>query len=229
MKRRQKRARIALPVRTWIQDESGKPVLQTACTLDVTPTGARLTGIRIRTETGAILTLERGRSKARFRIIWVGEAGTPHEDHLGIECLDAAKWNWDVRLPALEADDGSFEPVRMAEAERRQPPPRYSCKGTVQLRRETADADPVEGYLRDINQLGCFARVSPAPSLHTRLSLVLQVGETQLRAHGVVHRVEGVSGIFIQFTQIHREDKAALQHLITRLSGSENVAASSAV
>ena len=229
MKRRQKRVRVALPVRTWVPDESGKPVLQAACTLDVTPTGARLTGVRIRTEIGAILTVERGRSKARFRIIWVGEPGTPHEDHLGIECLDAGRWNWNVELPALAGDDGSFEPVRMGEDERRQPPPRYSCKGTVQLRRESADADPVQGHLRDINQLGCFARVSPPPSLHTRLSLVLHLGETQLRARGVVHRVDGASGVFIQFTEIHSEDKAILKHLINRLSGSENVAASSAL
>ena len=227
MKRCKKRVRVALPVRTWVSDEGGKPVLQAACTLDVTPTGARLTGMRVRTETGAILTVERGRSKARFRIIWVGEPGTPNEGHLGIECLDAGKWSWDVELPALEGDDGSFEPVRVGEDERRKPPPRYPCKGTVQLRRETANADPMQGYLRDINQLGCFVCVSPVPSLHTRLNLVLHIGEVALRARGVVHRVDGASGVFVQFTEIHREDKAALKHLISRLSGSENVATSS--
>ena len=226
MKRRQKRVRVALPVRTWVPDESGKSVLHAACTLDVTPTGARLTGVRVRTETGAILTVERGRSKARFRIIWVGESGTPHEGHLGIDCLDAGKWNWDLELPTGEGDDGSFEPVRLGEDDRRRPPPRYSCKGTVELRRETANADPMQGHLRDINQLGCFVRVSPPPSLHTRLRLVLSVGGVELRARGVVHRVDGASGVFIQFTEIHSEDKAALKHLIGRLSGSENVAAS---
>ena len=226
MKRCQKRVRVALPVRTWVSDEGGKSVLNAACTLDVTPTGARLTGMRIRTETGAILTVERGRSKARFRIIWVGEPGTPHEGHLGIECLDAGKWNWDLELPTGEDDDGSFEPVRVGEDERRKPPPRYPCKGTVQLCRETASSNPMQGYLRDINQLGCFVCVSPVPSLHTHLNLVLHIGEVALRAHGVVHRVDGASGVFIQFTEIHREDKPTLGQLIGRLSGSENVSAS---
>ena len=201
-------------------------MVHAACTLDVTPTGARLTGMRVATETGAVLTVERGRSKARFRIIWVGEPGTPNEGHLGIECLDAGKWNWDIQLPALDADDGSFEPVRVAEDERRKPPPRYSCKGTVHLRREIAGSDPLHGHLRDINQLGCFVRVSPAPSLSTHLSVVLHIEEVQLRARGVVHRVDGASGIFIQFTEIHREDKAALKHLISRLDGRENVSTS---
>lgn len=226
MKRRQKRVRVALPIRTWISDENGKAVLQAACTLDVTPTGARITGLRARTETGAILTVERGRSKARFRIIWVGEAGSPSEGHLGVECLDAGKWNWDVQLPAGSGDEGDFEPVRLGEDDRRKPPPRYSCKGTVELRRDTANADPMRGHLRDINQLGCFARVSPAPSLHTHLHLVVTADEVAVRARGVVHRVDGASGIFIQFTEIHHEDKAALKHLIGRLSGSENVATS---
>jgi hypothetical protein len=228
MKRRQKRVRAALPVRTWFSDEDGKSVQHSACTLDVTPTGARLTGVRAQTETGAILTLERGRSKARFRIIWVGEPGTPSEGHLGIECLDAGKWNWDVQLPAAgSADDADFEPVRVAEDERRKPPPRYSCKGTVELRRDAANAEPMRGHLRDINQLGCFVRVSPPPVLNSHLRLVLTIDETALRARGVVHRVDGASGVFIQFTEIHRQDKPALKHLIARLSGSENVAASS--
>ena len=202
--------------------------MHTACTLDVTPTGARLTGMRVQTEMGAILTVERGRSKARFRIIWVGEPGTPHEGHLGIDCLDAGKWNWDVELPAGTGDDGSFEPVRMGVDERRKPPPRYSCRGTVELQRESANAEAVLGHLRDINQLGCFVRVSPPPSLHTHLQLLVTAEGAAVRAHGVVHRVDGASGVFIQFTQIHREDKPGLERLIARLSGRESVPASTA-
>ena len=228
MKRRQKRVRAALPVRTWFSAEDGKPVVYAACTLDVTPTGARLTGVRAQTETGAILTVERGRSKARFRIVWVGESGTPSEGHLGIECLDAGRWSWDVQLPAAgSAEDSEFEPVRVAEDERRKPPPRYLCKGTAEVRRDAANADPTVGHLRDINQLGCFVRVTPPPSLNARLRLVLMVNKVRLRARGVVHRVDGASGIFIQFTEIHHQDRPALQQLIARLSGDENVATSS--
>ena len=230
MKRRQKRVRAALPVRTWFSAEDGKSVLNAACTLDVTPTGARLTGVRAQAETGAVLTVERGRSKARFRIIWVGEPGTPSEGHLGIECLDAGKWNWDVQLPEGSVEDAEFEPVRVQEDERRKPPPRYSCKGTVELRRDAANAEPMRGQLRDINQLGCFVRVSPPPALnaHVRLVVVTEEG-VNLRARGVVHRVDGASGVFIRFTEIHRQDKPALKHLIARLSGSEGVTAPSTV
>lgn len=226
MKRRQKRVRAALPVRTWITTEGGKPVLNAACTLDVTPTGARLTGMQAQTEAGAVLTVERGRNKARFRIIWVGQPGSPSEGHLGIECLDAGKWSWDVQLPHSPGDDGNFEPVRLADDDRRKPPPRYSCKGTVELCRDAANAEAMKGHLRDINHLGCFVRVSPAPSLHAHLRLVVMVEEAAVRAHGVVHRVDGVSGVFIQFTEIHREDKPILEHLIARLDGSESVGAS---
>lgn len=226
MKRRQKRVRAALPVRTWISAEGGKPVLHAACTLDVTPTGARLAGVRAQTEKGAVLTVERGRNKARFRIIWVGQPGSLSEGHLGIECLDAGKWSWDVQLPASPGDDGNFEPVRLAEDDRRKPPPRYSCEGTVELRRDVEKADTMKGRLRDINHLGCFVRVSPPPSLHAHLHLVVMVQEAAVRAHGVVHRVDGASGVFIQFTEIHREDKGILDQLISRIAGSESVPAS---
>ena len=231
MKRRQKRVRAALPVRTWFSGEDGKPVPHAACTLDVTPTGARLTGVRAQTETGAVLTVERGRSKARFRIIWVGETGTSSEGHLGIECLDAGKWNWDVQLPAAgSADDAEFEPVRVAEDERRKPPPRYSCLGTVELRRDAANAEPMRGQLRDINQLGCFVRVSPPPVLNAHVRLVVLTAEgVNLRARGVVHRVDGASGVFIRFTEIHRQDKPVLKHLIANLSAKQDVTTPSTI
>ena len=76
--------------------------------------------------------------------------------------------------------------------------------------------------------MGCFVRVSPLPSLHTHLHLVVAVEGVVVRARGVVHRVDGASGVFIQFTEIHREDKPALEHLIGRLSGKENVPAPTA-
>ena len=228
MKRRQKRVRAALPVRTWFSEEGGKSILHAACTIDVTPTGARLTGVRAQTETGAILTVERGRSKARFRIIWVGEPGTPSEGHLGIECLDAGRWNWDVQLPAVGSEeDHEFEPVRLGEDERRKPPPRYPCKGTVEVCRDAPGAEPTQGQLRDINQLGCFVRVSPPPSLNAHVRLVLVIHEVRVRARGVVHRVEGASGIFVQFTEIHHQDRPALKHVIARLAGSESITATS--
>jgi hypothetical protein len=131
-----------------------------------------------------------------------------------------------VQLPEDTGDDGNFEPVRLREHERRKPPPRYACKGTVEFQRETANAEPMLGHLRDINQLGCFVRVSPPPSLHTRLHLVVAIGGAAVRARGVVHRVEGAVGVFIQFTEIHREDKPSLEHQIGRLSGSKKVPAS---
>jgi hypothetical protein len=94
------------------------------------------------------------------------------------------------------------------------------------LRRDAANADPMLGHLRDINQLGCFVRVSPPPLLNAHVRLVVSINEVRLRARGVVHRGDGASGVFIQFTEIHCQDKSALKHLIAQLSGSESVPAS---
>ena len=105
---RYQRTKMVLPCRVWTDDEDDNDVapLQLAHTLDISPIGGRLGGLRTPVEVGQTLTLQRGQKKTHVRVIWTKQLA-PTEMQAGFETLEFGKKIWDVDLPqdaeALEA------------------------------------------------------------------------------------------------------------------------------
>jgi len=74
-------------------------------TVDITDNGAQLGGLRGKLQPGAIITLQRGRKKANFRIAWIRELA-PNELRAGIECLQPQSKFWGVDLSERERASG---------------------------------------------------------------------------------------------------------------------------
>jgi hypothetical protein len=70
-------------------------------TLDITDAGAQLGGLRTQLEAGMIIGLQRGRQKAKFRIVWIRQLA-PNELRAGIECLEPKKKFWGLELADRE-------------------------------------------------------------------------------------------------------------------------------
>ena len=127
------RTKMVLPCRIWTDEPetSDAALLQLAHTLDISPIGGRLGGLRTPVEVGQTLTLQRGRSKTNVRVIWTKQLA-PSEMQVGFETLEFGKKIWDVDLPqdaeALEAtqhDDDiavDWEQGPVAEADRSEAP-----------------------------------------------------------------------------------------------------------
>ncbi len=93
--------RIAKSIRVQVRgnDRNGHPFVQSAFAIDISRNGARLDGVGYLTWPGEIIEIKRGWSKARFRVVWVGEMGTPQVNQVGVCCLEPEKYIWGVRLP----------------------------------------------------------------------------------------------------------------------------------
>lgn len=120
---RYQRTKMVLPCRVWTdgdrQQGSEVAPLQLAHTLDISPIGGRLGGLRTPVEVGQTLTLQRGQKKTNVRVIWTKQLA-PTEMQAGFETLEFGRKIWDVDLPqddeALEAalEDGKV--AQMSEA-----------------------------------------------------------------------------------------------------------------
>ncbi len=96
--------KLELQVRVSGMDADGKLFEQAADTLDVTTTGARLAGIVHMLHRGCIVSVQRGRSKARFRVMWVGEQGGLDEGQIGIQLIEGGKLIWGQVIPRIFGD-----------------------------------------------------------------------------------------------------------------------------
>jgi hypothetical protein len=64
---------LALPVRWSLVEERGRGPVETACTYDIHPRGARLVGTG-EVNAGDLVLVERGRNKAICQVVWTGDS-----------------------------------------------------------------------------------------------------------------------------------------------------------
>jgi hypothetical protein len=235
---RELRVPMQLEVRVWGTDVTGKPFFQTAHTAEVSAKGARLEGITCLKQVGEVIGVQHGNQKARFRVVWIGEKGTPEQGQIGITCLDSDKCIWTEALQETETKEefGQGPEILSTEAapapaaptpppattggdsrvERRRYP-RYQCSGTVRLSKEGTDL-PVWVRLADIGLGGCYVEtLSPVP-LQTTVELVIEAEGLQIRGRGKVRTLHPSVGNGIAFTQMVADDWQRLHQLIARLA-----------
>ena len=77
-RRKERRLDLELPVRIWGVDRMAQPFAELVRVRNVSNGGAVLIGVRSKVQTGEVLDVQHGASRAQFRIVWMslsGEAG----------------------------------------------------------------------------------------------------------------------------------------------------------
>jgi len=80
------RLSVSQPIEVWGQDYQ-EALPQTTSLIDVSHRGARVGGVAFHPKTGEVVHLVSDGVDARFRVIWVGELGTPQEGQIGLQSL----------------------------------------------------------------------------------------------------------------------------------------------
>jgi hypothetical protein len=94
-----------LQVRIAGIDSSGRALLQIVPTRNISRQGALLAGIQGKLRPGEVIAITYKNSKARFRVSWVGDAGTEGAGQIGVQSLEPEKCIWDTTtLPPMAAD-----------------------------------------------------------------------------------------------------------------------------
>jgi hypothetical protein len=224
----EKRISVALPVRITYYDDDSKPRLEMACTYDISAHGGCLTGLRCVKEAGEIVTVERGRSKAFCRIVWIGEANSHLKGQVGIQCVEAEKTLWAAELRDMEqvyeAVERNANPNHSSSgsAGNRRRYQRFATGGIVELLQKSSAAYHLEGGLKDVSEVGCLVTTKSLILPGTDLKLVLNLDNYDLAFKGQVrHAAPGV-GLGIEFREVRKGDRAILQYLLRKLDKEKN-------
>ncbi len=214
---------VAMPIRVTYWDGANKPSLAMACTYDISPHGARVTGLQCVPEAGEIIAVERGKNKVFCRITWVGEPNSELGGQLGIECIESGRVMWEAELLDLEE---LYDPILEdnilrrnfvgAARDRRRRRERYNVAGQAEL---TEDSSLLgEAGLRNLSELGCLVTASQALLPGTDLKLALNVDNYDLSIKGQVRHVDPALGLGIEFAEIRKGDRQILKFLLRKLA-----------
>jgi hypothetical protein len=94
--RREQRLHIAVPVKVFSDLKTADS--QTCCTYEISLIGVRLVAPQGITQVGQMVSLQRQGRRARYKVIWIGKPGTPHEGQVGVEVLEPNKIIWDTEI-----------------------------------------------------------------------------------------------------------------------------------
>ncbi len=214
-----KRIHIALPVRITQWDSENRPNLVMACTYDISPLGARVTGLR-NAKVGEIITLERGRSgKFYCRVVWVGEPNSPLHGQVGVESVELQRRMWDAELQSMEE---VFDPIPQRKLAKpgisgepiRRCAPRFEIKGSADLRQMNV---PQAG-VKNLSEMGCMLVTKDPLPTGSNLKLTLKVAQYDLTVKGSVRHSEAGMGIGVEFSEIRKGDRQVLQFLLKKLT-----------
>jgi hypothetical protein len=223
-KRREKRSHLAVPVRLKGAQRASTSEAETACTLDVTPRGARLQSTA-KLGVGDVIWVERGTRRGRFKVAWVGAPGTPKSGQIGIECIEAKfSWSTDLRtqkdepyeenatiVAELLPDESDVPRSKENKALLRHPRP-----GDVDVRSESGRKLVINGKLKDISGRGCYVVTRGPFPVKTSVLLTLRTEGLTLETPGTV-RTSDDGGMWIDFVGLPNQDRLALQHFIENL------------
>jgi hypothetical protein len=95
-RRRQSRVYVELPVQIWGMDAHSRPFTQPASLRTISGRGATLQCVDARLKLGDVVDVLYLGTKAQFRIVWCGQAGTEMAGEVGVENLSVDTNLWDV-------------------------------------------------------------------------------------------------------------------------------------
>ena len=191
-------------------DRDGKPFFET---VHVLVNGAELTleGLGCALKPNDIVGLRDAGQKSRFRVVWVGGKGTPHEGKAGLVALAIKKSEGPI-------PEKSARPPRTSPAgsERRRYP-RIRCRGRVEFSRE-GSTDMDVGRLQVLGEGGCYVATLHTPPCLSSLHLVVQAEGLELRASGIVRDSHEGYGMGIAFGEMNPTHRARVSEWIFRHS-----------
>ena len=118
IERQAPRIEISLPVRISAMGSDGNLFDQELMTINVSRTGALLTGARQNLRLGSEVTLVRSNKRELFLIAWIGKENSPQERQIGVSAVNPQSSFWsDVTETQSPDDEGDEEVLSNRKAE----------------------------------------------------------------------------------------------------------------
>ncbi len=202
-KRREARLPVALNVRILGIDANGKAFHQAAVTVDVSVSGARLTGLTAKLNPGDIVGLQSSGEKCRFKVSWtsINPDGTYQ---VGLHCLEKGTSPW-------------RETMKQSTGSDRRGDERYPCNGTVSLHTASLST-PIWGTLRDISAGGCYVQCVNVAPIGEIVSGQFNLSGVQISGVAQVQSSRPTVGMGVQWCDLGWDGQEKLNKILRDLS-----------
>ena len=207
--RRTSRDETIVPVRLWGMDVSGQPFIEAVWTRNVSKDGALLKGVRRKLQAGNTLGITYLEKKARLQVVWVGQAGSAEEAHVGLQTLPGGDTLWPTPLTKNTYTDKYTRPPKKSRRQQE----RLKCNIKARLHAQGKKFS-IWGEVEDICAGGCYFQTPMPQEPGSELTISLFVNSEKIWADGIVISSHPGAGIGIKFTHMDRQHRNCLEEFI---------------
>jgi hypothetical protein len=198
-----------LPVRVWGMSADGRAFSQQARAQNISSEGALLSGIEQELTVGDVIGVQYEQKKARFKVIWVINAGAIQKIQAGVQIVPDQEAPWKSRVPTHDKaeEQGQKNKRRFL---------RHKISIPLELRDERVNT-PMRVQVTDVSGNGCYVEtILPIPK-DTVLKVEFWMDEERVTASAIVRTCDPGVGNGIEFTGLTPETKQRVQQYLDRL------------
>ena len=200
-----------LPVRVWGMDSEGKPFFQNVRARNISSQGALLSGIEHPLKPGDVIGVQCEQKKARFRVVWVVDAGGIEKNQIGLQMLDGQDCPWKEQLEQL-----SKLPAASGPPSNRRRRARHKISFALELRDERTNI-PMRVNATDISGNGCYIEAIMPIQVGTSLKVEFFMEGERVVSTAIVRTCDPGVGMGIEFMGLAPDLQDRFQHLLEKL------------
>jgi hypothetical protein len=198
-----------LPVRVWGMSADGRAFSQAARAQNISSEGALLSGIEYELTVGDVIGVQYNDKKARFKVIWVINAGAAQKVQAGVQIVADQETPWKSQVPAQDK-------VAQSVAANRRQFHRHKISIPMEIRDERVNT-PMRVQVTDVSGNGCYVETILPIAKGTVLKVEFWMEEERISASAMVRTCDPGVGMGIEFTGLTPETKHRVQEYLDRM------------
>jgi hypothetical protein len=209
--RPESRVEADIPVRIWGMDAEGRPFFQTASAGNISSDGALLSRVSHSLKPGDVIGIQYGDKKARFRVIWIVDAGLVRKNEVGVQILEHQQSPWgDLTQPqprSLTAHRGQNKRKFL----------RHKVLFPIEIGFTDARRAHMQTNATDIGGRGCYVETLLPLTNGTEVVIIFWMGSEKTTTTGIVRASDPGVGMGIEFTALDNTVQQRLQEFVEKL------------
>jgi hypothetical protein len=199
-----------LLVRVWGMSADGQAFFQNVQAHNISSEGALLSGLDHKLTAGDVVGVQYGDKKARFRVVWVIDAGSLHKTQAGVQLLAGQQCPWKNEIPPPDA-------VALRPPPNKRKFVRHAIRFPLEIRNELGGTAHMQTNATDISGRGCYVETLLPLPLGTALSITFWMESEKVNTEGIVRASDPGVGMGIEFIGLNQEGQQRLQQLLEKL------------
>ena len=188
-----------------------QPFNQQATAQNVSATGACIHGLEHELKVGDVVGVQFENKKARFKVIWVVDAGSLKKNQVGVQLVADQECPWLAKLPAEVRSLAT-----LANPDNRRRFLRHKISFPLEFRDERVNT-PMRVNATDISGNGCYVEtVMPLP-IGTILKVDFWIDQEHVSTSATVRTRDPGVGMGIEITGMTEETKARFQAYLDQM------------